>query len=361
MTGVQGVSTLRNILRRPREHGRAAADSIGEPMEFVIYPWWFLLCVDGSPNAFLFPHNAPHNSPHNSLHHYHHPRSSSRIFLILTPTPQMENLRAEQEQPPRERLPPVTTAAHAPHPARTSSAGNQPVADTGSHPAWAANTSNLPVRGPSSAACGPFPGPLRSARAPQVGKTTVPGRSPDWVVAAGQAAIVKGIRTARPNLYAVTPPVVVTPSPGWLQTGVRAVLNLLHGADLDYQVSRGGRNPSQGQPPMTVDAYVGTSFPDTARLGAIPKRRGISTLCPHSRVRQENRPAAWRTPWLHTGDSRLPSDLLYIRGADEDHYHGRLFQLFERFRGDVYPEPHVRLVAYPRLFDRWYSVADRVR
>ena len=44
----------------------------------------------------------------------------------------------------------------------------------------------------------------------------------------------------------------------------------------------------------------------------------------------------------------------------EDHYHAQLFELFERLSGDVDPDPHVRLVAFPRPFDRWYSVADRV-
>ena len=156
----------------------------------------------------------------------------------------------------------------------------------------------------------------------------------------------------------------MTPSPSWFQTRVRAVRNMLPGANLDHRVSQGGRNPSRGQPPITVQAYVGTSFPDAARFGAISRLRGIQTLSPHSRVRQENRPAAWRTPWLHAprraiAESR--SDLLYIRRAGEDRCHGRLFKLFERFGGEVDPEPYVRLVSFPRPFDRWYSVADRVR
>ena len=156
----------------------------------------------------------------------------------------------------------------------------------------------------------------------------------------------------------------MTPSHGWFQTGVRAVRNMLPGAYLDYRVSRGGRNLSQDQPQITVDAFVGTSFPNNARFGAISRRRGIRTFSPHGRVRQENRPAAWRTCWPHAplraiADSR--SDLLYIRFAGEDRYHARLFELFERFGGGSRPRAPHPSGGLPRPFDRWYSVADRVQ
>ena len=54
------------------------------------------------------------------------------------------------------------------------------------------------------------------------------------------------------------------------------------------------------------------------------------------------------------------SDLLYIRCAGAEHYHARLFGLFERFGENVNTRPQVQLVAFPRPFDRCYSVADRV-
>ena len=334
-------------------------------MELLVFNRSGSSCAFTAPLTLSFsPTTHPHTHPttHSTTTTTHAPlRASSPI---LPPTPQMANHRTEQEQPPRERPPPATTTpALAFHPARAWSAGHQPTAGAGSHPARAASAGNLPVRGPLSAAHGPVPGPFRSAPAPQVGETTVLRRSPDWVAAASEAATGEDTRPARPDPYTFTP-LAKNPSPGWFQTGVRAVWNMLPGADLGHRVSRSGRNPSQGHPPITVDAYVGTSFPDTARFGAIPRRRGIRTLSPHGRFREESRPAAWRTRWLHAAhraiaDSR--SDLLYIRCAGEDHYHARLFELFEKFGGEVNPEPHVRLVAFPRPFARWYSVADRVR
>ena len=109
-------------------------------------------------------------------------------------------------------------------------------------------------------------------------------RSPDWVLAAGRAVVGEGTRPARPVPYAVTPPAAVTPSPAWFQTAMRPVRNMLPGADLEPRKSRGGRNPSQDQPLITVDAYVNTFFADAARFGAIPRRRGIHTLSPHGHV-----------------------------------------------------------------------------
>ena len=37
MSGLQGVSTVRKNPRRPRARGRAAADSIGKPMAFLVF------------------------------------------------------------------------------------------------------------------------------------------------------------------------------------------------------------------------------------------------------------------------------------------------------------------------------------
>lgn len=115
---------------------------------------------------------------------------------------------------------------------------------------------------------------------------------------------------------------------------------------------------------MTVDPYVGTALPDAARSEAILRERGIRVLAPHGRVHQENLPVAWRTRWLyapHWEIADFRSDLLEIRCTGEDQYHARLFELFEKLGGDVDPKPHVELVAFPRPFDRWYSVADGVR
>ena len=109
---------------------------------------------------------------------------------------------------------------------------------------------------------------------------------------------------------------------------------------------------------MTIDAYIGTAFPDAARFEAIPRRRGICTHSPHGRVLQENLPVACRT---HRTIAESRSHLLYIRRAGEDQYHAQLFELFERFGGDVEPKHHLQLVAFPRSFDWWYNVADRVQ
>ena len=167
----------------------------------------------------------------------------------------------------------------------------------------------------------------------------------------------------RPDPYAVTPPVTTTPLTGWLRAEMHSVRSMPPGNALDHRASRGGWNPSQGQPPMTVDAYIGTGFPESARFGAIPRRRGIRTLSPRGRFRQEHRLAAWSTRWIHAphraiGDSR--SDLLYIRCAGDEQYYARLLGLLEEFGGDVSPRPHVQLLALPRTFVRWYSMADRV-
>ena len=101
---------------------------------------------------------------------------------------------------------------------------------------------------------------------------------------------------------------------------------------------------------MSVQAYIGTAFPDSARFGAIPRRRGIHTPAPPRRVRQENRLAAWRTRWLHAPHRQIAefrSYLLYIPCAGVEQYHARLFGLSEWFGGDVNSRPHIQLVAFP--------------
>ena len=187
---------------------------------------------------------------------------------------------------------------------------------------------------------------------------------PDWVAAAGYPATGGETRPVRSDPYAVTPSVVATPPTGWLRAGMRFVRTMLLRNDLDHRASRGGGNPSQGQPPMTVDAYIGTDFPESAQFRAIPRRRGIRTPSPRGRIRPKHTLAAWRTRRLnapHGAIAESRSDLLYIRCAREEQYCAQLFRLFERVGGDVNPRPHAQLVAFPRPFDPWYSVADRVR
>ena len=169
MTGLQGVSTVRKPPRRPRARGRAAADAIGEPMEFLVFNRSVSSCAVTGPLTLSFsPTTHPHTHPtnHSTTTTTHTPpRASSPI---LSPTPQMAIHCTEQERPPRERTHPATTAPSlAFHPARASSAGDHPAAGPVSHPAWAANAGNLPVKGPLSAAHGSLPVPSGQPRLPK--------------------------------------------------------------------------------------------------------------------------------------------------------------------------------------------------
>ena len=215
MTGLQWVSTVRKAPRRPRAGGRAAADPIAERKAFLEFNQVSSSCaVTGTLTLSFSPRTHPntHTRTHSMTNTIHAlPRASTSI---LPPTPHMANHRMEQDQPLRERPPPATNGTPlAFYPARAASAGNHTAAGTGSHPVRDASAGNLPVRGPPYAAYGPFPGPPRSALAPQVGETTALGRSPDWVAATGQAVVGEGTRPVRPDPYAVSPPTAVTSFP----------------------------------------------------------------------------------------------------------------------------------------------------
>ena len=166
---------------RARECSLAAADSIGEPMAFLVFNRGASSCTVAGPLSLSFfptTHPTTHPTNHSTTKIIHTlPRASSPI---LTPSPHMANHRTEKRQPPRERLPSVTTApALTFHPVRAPSASIPPAAGTVSHPARASRAGNIPIRGPSFAEPRPLPGLLKSASAPQVDANTLLRRSPD--------------------------------------------------------------------------------------------------------------------------------------------------------------------------------------
>ena len=134
--------------------------------------------------------------------------------------------------------------------------------------------------------------------------------------------------------------------------------------DMGHRLPQGGRNGWRGQLPITVEAYVGTDYPDAVRFEAIPRRRGIRTRSPRDRIQQENGPATWRTHWLHASHRSVnatDSDLLYVPCIGEDQYHRRLMSRFGQYGGEMDPAPRVQLVAFPPPFGRWYNAAHRIR
>lgn len=54
------------------------------------------------------------------------------------------------------------------------------------------------------------------------------------------------------------------------------------------------------------------------------------------------------------------SDLLFVQFAEEQQYQAPLLSLLDRSFAEAEAEPGVKLVAFPRPFEHWYSIPDRV-
>lgn len=183
------------------------------------------------------------------------------------------------------------------------------------HPARARSAGPIPVAASTSAGRGPLPGPPGPLRLPHVGGTPGTTQSPERVEAEGRSVVDENMYLTRPEPYAGRYPPTVSSS-GWFCTWMWAVRGLLPGASMDHRASQGAQNPTRGQQPITVEAYVGKDYPDTARFKAIPRRWGIRAPSPGDRIRQENCSTAWRTRWVHAPHRSLAVtglDLFYVR------------------------------------------------
>ena len=153
-------------------------------------------------------------------------------------------------------------------------------------------------------------------------------------------------------------------APAWLRSGVSSVRSMWPGSSMDHRRRRSRRRAAGRKPPITVDEYVRRNLLDAARFAAVPMVRAIKTPSGRGAVSQENRAGPWKSRWRHV-PCRTPaaagSDLLYVRCEGEAKYHVTLLNLFGRYSCYDGIVPDVRLVALPRPFDSWYSVADRAR
>ena len=337
---------IHNAMKRTRQHAGVGFHAVGQPAEFVVFnrpAGVRAVEADQTPEpprpTVLNPHPAITKLP-NSSRSNNPPISSPNTSRMVPPDSRRASLPSSPVPPPPVFQPARSRSAGdgtaflsdtvaATPPTVNPAATPAPQADTPAPAAWPPNrveAAACPSGGGNSA--WDFPQSVSGARS-----TGAPGPQPE-------------------------------PISWWLRAGIQAVRGLLPGSEMDHRLSRGGRNPGRARPPMTVDEYIRTRTPDAARFEAIPKKRGIRTPSPRGRVRQENRPTAWNTRWLHT-PHRAPalpgSDLLFVRCAGEEQYQARLLSLFGRYCTVADPQPGVRLVAFPRPFDRWYSIADRVR
>ena len=256
-------------------------------MEFLVFNRVGSPVAAMGPLTLSFSPISPHTT-HSTTSLTNHPTISTS-FLASRPVPpspsRTDNPPSEQGHPPRAQ-PPAAPAAPVLtfRPGLAGRPASQPAASAATPQVRASSAGVLPTHS-LFATQGPLPRPLRSDPAPQVGETTVLRRSPDWIVAAGQRVAGADYFPVPQDPYASPAPATDAPPSGWPQTAVRVVQNLLPGANLDHPVARGGRNPSDGELPMSVEAYVATAFPDFAWFRATIRRRGIHTPSPRVRVR----------------------------------------------------------------------------
>ena len=273
-------------------------------------------------------------------------------------------------QPRRERRAPKRSASHLAAaaqyvPARSSDAASLPPNEAPSSlPPPLPPTGTAPRTVEAGSAHSTVLPPPPIAPLPPAGTTSPAPPSGAVVVERPPYEEVAAPSTRRDSVRSLSAVLPVPSTPRWLRSGVASVRAMLPGSSMDHRRRRSRRRARGRKPPMTVDEYIRRNLLDSARFRAIPADHAILTPSDRGAVAQHDRESAWQARWRHV-PCRTPAssgcDLFFVRCEGEEVYHAALLNLFGRYCRYERVAPNANLVAFPRPFDTWYSIADRAR